>query len=348
VETDQTLKAKIRADLPAQAFVNRPRRALFVFPLVGLIGLGSITLVLIPLPWYLAVFGSLLLGSLYGSLMFLGHEIAHGATVRSPRLQNWLLYPAFAIYCLSPHLWRVWHQQVHHPYANMEGRDPDNFGTSEDFKLGRRSRAERLWLKFAPGSGHWLSATYLFLFFTFQIHGVLWLKSKGQPDFGQLRRGRAALDSAALAAFWLLVCLWAGPRGAVLVVLLPMLIANFVAMSYIMTNHLLRPLAHTRDTLGTTMSVTTPRLVDRVHFYFSHHVEHHLFPGMCSHYYPLVRQSLLRHAGDRYLAPPHWLALRVLFHTPRLYDGPQALVELDSGRRVEMATVEAWLRGIRT
>lgn len=347
MKADQILKSKIRADLPAHAFTNRPWRALFVFPLVGLIVLCSITLVRIPLPWYLAVIGSLFLGSLYGSLMFLGHEIAHGATVRSQRLQDWLLYPAFAIFCLSPHLWRVWHQQVHHPHANMEGHDPDNFGTMSDYKLGQPTRADVLWLKFAPGSGHWLSATYLFLFFTLQAQGVLWLKSRGRADFKQLKRGRAMLDSAVLAAFWLLVCLESGPRGAVLVVLLPMLIANFVVMSYIVTNHLMRPLTHERDTLGTTMSVTTPKLVDRLHFHFSHHVEHHLFPNMCSHYYPLVRQSLRRHAADRYLAPPHWLALRVLFRTPRVYDGPRTLVTLDGGRRVEMATVEAWLRGIQ-
>jgi hypothetical protein len=46
------------------------------------------------------------------------------------------------------------------------------------------------------------------------------------------------------------------------------------------------------DSLSTTMSVSTFRVVDWLLFNFSHHVEHHLFPSMSPRYYPLVRQSL--------------------------------------------------------
>ena len=59
----------------------------------------------------------------------------------------------------------------------------------------------------------------------------------------------------------------------------------------------MRALSTTGDQLAGSMSVTVPALLDRLHFHFSHHTEHHLFPRLPSDFAPLVRQSLLRHAG---------------------------------------------------
>jgi fatty acid desaturase len=341
MDNEQLLKAAIRAELPAVAFVRRPWRALLMIPLVGMAMAGSLILILRPLPWYLALFGSMLLGNLYASMMFFGHEIGHGATVRSRRLQDLCLYCTCAIYCLSPHLWRVWHHQAHHPHANMPGVDPDAFDTLEAVS-GWDQRTHFI-VKMAPGSGHWSSALFLPSFFSLQTQRVLWNRSRVLPGFERLRRRRAVIDTAAMALFWLLLCIISGPRGTLFAVILPMLAANCVLMSYIATNHMLRPLVATRDTLSTTMSVTTGKLFDIIHFNFSHHVEHHLFPSMCSSYYPLVRQILRQHAADRYMAPPHWWALVVLFRTPHFYDDPRTLVEPFSGRRVAMADVEALL-----
>jgi len=261
--------------------------------------------------------------------------------VRSRRLQDVCLYFTCAIYCLSPHLWRIWHNQAHHPYANIHGRDPDSFDTLEDFS--RWNPRTRFLARMAPGSGHWSSALFLPSFFTVQTQWVLWNRSRVMPGFERLRRRRASADSLGMMLFWAALGALSGPRGALLAVIAPMLVANAVLMSYITTNHMLRPLTDARDTLSTTMSVTTARVLDRIHFNFSHHVEHHLFPAMCSCYYPLVRRSLRRHAGDRFLAPPHWWALYVLFRTPRYYDGARTLVEPHSGRRVALKDVEALL-----
>jgi len=65
---------------------------------------------------------------------------------------------------------------------------------------------------------------------------------------------------------------------------------------------------------------------------------------MCSRYYPPVRQSLRRHLGDRYLAPPHWRALLSIVRTPRVYDGFQALIDPFTGRRIQVDDVLAALR----
>lgn len=341
---EAALKARIRAELPPEAFAPKPAWALLVIPLVATIVALSWYLTKAPPAWYLALPCSVVLGLLYGSLTFLGHEIAHGVSIRRGSLQELVVYLSFAIYCISPHLWRVWHHQAHHAHTNMEGHDPDNFGTLKEFERDGR------WCRFLYrharrlGHGSCLALIFLCFFFALQGQGMLWTKSTRLPDFRGLRRRRAIADSLALLSFWAGLSLLAGPAGAVLVVLIPMFVANLVVTSYIVTTHMLCPLVERPDTLSTTMSVTTPRVVDILQFHFSHHVEHHLFPGMCSRYYPLVRQILRRHAGPRYLAPAHWRALRAIIATPRIYDGRDALIDPFSGRRIELERVLATLR----
>jgi fatty acid desaturase len=339
-DSERALKIRIQADLPPEAFERHPWRLLVGVLQVTMIAGGSACLVLVPLPWLPALAVSVALGSLYASLFFFGHEVGHGAVVRSRRLQQAVLYVTCLVYCLSPHLWLIWHNRAHHGHTNMPEHDPDTFGTLEEFE---RRPFSQVFARFAPGSGHWLSGVYLFTFFTLQSHGVLWFNSFRPPFLG-LNRWRAALDSAVMAAFWIGVGVLAGPRGTLLVVVVPMLTVNFVMMSYVVTNHMLRPLADRTDSLGTTMSVTTVRALDLLFLNFSHHVEHHLFPSMSPRYYPLVRRSLYRHAVDRYLAPSHWRVLRLVFRTPRFYADPQTLVRPPDGARVPLAAVEAAVR----
>jgi fatty acid desaturase len=134
-----------------------------------------------------------------------------------------------------------------------------------------------------------------------------------------------------------------GPRGALLIIVIPMLLANVIVMAYITTNHMLRPLSQVPDCLATTMSVTTLGAIDALHLHFSHHVEHHLFPAISHRYYPLVGQSLRRLAGGRYLAPSHWRALVTLYQTPRHYGRYDELVNPLTGHRLPLDVVEVRL-----
>ena len=342
IETESSIKAKIRADLPAEIFARNPWRALLIIPQIGVVAIGSAAIVFLPLPWYVALIGSLLIGNTYAGMMFFGHEIAHGATVSSRRTQTALLYPCFAIFCMSPHLWRVWHNKTHHPNTNIPGLDPDNFGTLEQFKNGSRT-SHRL-IRFAPGSRHWSSAFYLFCAFALQGADVLWRQSRWMPGLARLNRRRAATDSAVMAAFWVGSAVAVGPLSTLYVIVIPMLVANAVVMSYFTTNHMLRPLTYEKDSLGTTISVRNPKIIDISHFHSGHHVEHHLFPGLRTSKLPLIRQGLLRHAPDRYFAPPHWFALWMVFRSPPVYDGLDALINPFSGERMDIATVETALR----
>ena len=340
--SDASLRVSVAADLPPAAFVRRPLRILLLFPLVAFIG-GASALLLVPaLPWYALVGILLALANAYVALMFFGHEVAHGATVRSERLQDAVLWVSCAIFLVSSHLWRHWHNRLHHGRTNMPSADPDLYDLVEN--LAHVPPFVR-WLttRFAPGSGRWPSALYLFVAFT--VHGqvVLWLYSRDQ-QFGGFRWARALSETAAVAAWWVALALMIGPRGTLLVIVIPMLLANAIVMAYITTNHMLRSLTDAPDCLVTTMSVTTVRAIDTIHLHFSHHVEHHLFPAMSHRYYPLVRRSLRRHAAGRYLAPAHWRALLTLYQTPRHYATYDELINPLTGRRLPLSTVEARLR----
>ncbi|HSS50015.1 MAG TPA: fatty acid desaturase [Thermoanaerobaculia bacterium] len=339
---DQSVRAMIRAELAPEVFARRPWRCLLMVPLVGLDVALSMLLVKVGLPWYLAVLLAVVLGNLRASMMFFGHEITHGGTIRARWLQDLLAYPGCAVFFFSPHTWRIWHNLSHHAHTNQPQKDPDNFGTLEEFM--RSPWTTRWFMKLAPGSGFWLSSIYIFVFFSIQAQAVIWAKSTKMPGYEKFSRARAGLETACLLAFWLGISILAGVRGTIFVVILPMIVGNVVILSYVLTNHMLRPLSAANDTLTTTMSVTTLRILDRIHFHFSHHVEHHLFPAMCSSQTPHVRRVLLEHFGDRYLAPPHWRALRMIFRTPRVYDGPNTLIEPYSSWREEIPNVEAALR----
>lgn len=340
MDSERRLRACIGTNLPAEAFARHPWRLLLAVPLVTLIAGGSVAVVNLPLPWYAALAVSLLIGSLYASLFFFGHEVGHGAVVRSRLAQEAVLYVTCFIYCLSPHLWTVWHNRAHHGHTNVPEQDPDTFGTLEEFRARRFSQVVG---RIVPGSGRWFGILYLLTFFTLQAQGVLWVNSF-RPSFRCLNRRRAIVETAAITALWIGVGVAAGPRGALFAVAIPMAMANLVTMCYVITQHMLRPLASGEGSLSTTMSVTTFKLVDLLFFNNSHHAEHHLFPSMSPSYYPLVRAQLHRHAAGQYLAPPHWRALLLVFRTPRVYADAWTLVQPESGHRVSIRAVETALR----
>ena len=200
--------------------------------------------------------------------------------------------------------------------------------------------------RLGPGSGYWMSYLFLFYWFTFHAQVALWIQSVNAKAFLMFRldRRRAMIDSALMLAFWISLSWLLGARAALFAVWLPMAVANFVVMSYIATNHFLRPQSEGYDPVHDSMSVDTHPLIDLLHLNFSRHVEHHLFPAMSPRFAPQVRAVLRRYVGAAYVSPPHWKALWYLYLTPRIYLDADTLVCPDSGRSVPVPTVEAKLR----
>lgn len=313
---EQEMRKRIKVDLPADTFERRPLRALWFIPLaLGAIG-GIATIISARPAWYLALALGIAVGQCFAAMGFLAHEALHGSIVKSRRAQNALGYLGFGPVLVSPILWRTWHNQIHHAKTNMGNADPDSFGTLSRYE---KAPSTRFVARLAPGSRHWSSVFFFAYWFTFHGQVVLWIQSRYLRSFARLNRRRAIADTVACAAVWGVVAWFAGPVGSVFAIAVPLIVTNATIMSYIATNHFMRPMAPTNDPLDNSMSVTTVPVLDRLHFNFSHHVEHHMFPTMSAQMAPRVRAWFEANEADRYVSPPHWKAVSHLYRTPRVY-----------------------------
>jgi fatty acid desaturase len=334
------IRHAIRVELPPDVFEPQPSRALIAVALIAAIIATDIAILVAPIA-ILAVLLSILSGALSASLFFLGHECLHGSILKRRWSQDLLAFAAFIIFLLSPTLWRSWHNHAHHVHTNSPGDDPDNFGYLANY---RESRLLRHLVALTPGMGRRPTLLYFTVWFTVQVQVVQWYRSYFCRGFAALNRRRAGAETIAMAAFWLVLGWAVGAYGAVLLILLPMMIANAINMSYTATNHLLLPLTGRSNPLADTMSVTTHPLLDRIHFNFSYHVEHHFFPAMSPKFAPLVRAKLHQFAPGQVLAPGHFAALRLLLRTPRMHDANGDLLDPKTGRVVSYTEIGAALR----
>jgi fatty acid desaturase len=126
---------------------------------------------------------------------------------------------------------------------------------------------------------------------------------------------------------WVGLGLLIGGHAFVFAFALPLVIANVVVISYILTNHSLSPLTEINDPLVNSLSVTLPPILERLHLHFGLHVEHHLFPSMSSAHAPKVRAQLMARWPERYQSLPLFTALLRLYRTPRVYKTPTLLVD---------------------
>lgn len=320
---ERTIRKRIREELPADTFRPQTWRVIWFLPLTAVI-IGGITAMLtLGLPWW----GNLLLAMAVGNSLvaqaFLAHEVLHGAAGMSRSIQNFFGWLGFGPMLITPEFWRAWHNREHHGNTNQGDKDPDSFGTMVRYKKHPQLTG---FLKLAPGSGTWYS--YFFLTYSFIFHAqlVLWFQTRKTSAFPGFDRKRAIRQAIACGVAWLALIALSGSM-ALFTVLIPLVWANMVGQGYILTNHFLRPQTETNNPVDNSMSVCTPAIVDRLHFRFSHHVEHHLFPNMASSKAPRVREWLQKNLPERYVAPSHVKAIRMLYKTPRVYLTPTTLVD---------------------
>jgi fatty acid desaturase len=328
------IRRSLRRALPDRVFMPRPSRGLWFAPLVAVAVAGTALLASDVASAPARLLAVLVVGNTYASMLLLAHEVMHGGVLRSRRAQDALAWLGFAPFLVSPTLWRTWHNEVHHRHANESERDPDTFAGEA---IAGGSAWSRRIVRLVPGAGG--ATSFVFPFVWFAAHGqiVLWFLSRRMPGFERMNRRRCKLEAGAMAAGWLALAVLLGPRTALLAIVAPMAVGNWILMSYIATNHLLRPLSERSDPLRGAMSVKTLGVLDRSHFRFSHHVEHHLFPAMTGRDLPLVREWLATNAGDAFVCVGHARALRALYATPRTYRDATTLVDL---RRPSRAPVD--------
>jgi len=122
-----------------------------------------------------------------------------------------------------------------------------------------------------------------------------------------------------LLVCWFSLGFWLGWINFLFFYLIPLLIANLIINSFVVTNHYLNPLCEACDPLAASLTVTTSRWIERLLLNFNYHAEHHLLPGMSPKYAPEIARILRELWPDRYQQMPHWRALLAVWRTPRVY-----------------------------
>lgn len=317
--------ARVSPHLPKEAFKPAPARLWggLVFLLVVIA--GFLTIGLLDLKVWIHLLIAIVIGTSFASLGFLGHEILHGTVVRKAWLRDLLGAIAFWPLTTGPQLWRKWHNMTHHAHTQDEEMDPDAWPTLEKMMKSRIFS----WVYRLPFS---VRAAFSFLSLTIQftLHSMrmfmVYLK-----EFNPKKRRSVWVQMILPWATWIALLFVMGPLKWFFAFLLPLLIANFIVMSYISTNHRLNPLVPVNDPLANSLTVTVPKWVDVLHFNFSYHTEHHLFPGMSPKYYPLVKAQIKRMWPERYHEMPLTKALVALWKTPRVYFNGDKLIEPRKG-----------------
>jgi len=320
----QRYAREVRPHLAPAVFEPAPGRLLWLPVHLAVIGGLAAYVVRDTPPWYVATLCALVAGHSWGCLGFLAHEALHHGLTKNRTLEKLVGYCGFGIQCLSPTLWTAWHNQAHHGNTGRPVADPDGFGT---LRFWEKSGIVRALEKFAPGSAHKRSALFLFIWFSLHSFLVLVFHSQRNDYYARISRRVVYAESAAMAAFWIGILALVGPWSFLFVHVLPLLVANALVMSYIATNHFLNPLTETNDPLANTLSVTSPRWLERLHLQFGYHVEHHMFPTLSGRHAPAVRDVLVRLYGARYLTMSHVRALGLLYTRPKLHDDHDTLVD---------------------
>lgn len=318
---------QLRPELPPEVFRPARSRLWFVPLFAAVAGLAITAIALGWVPWFVVPALSLVIGTAFAGLTFVAHEGMHGGIVRGKRAKHWLGLIGFLPFTLSPRLWAAWHDRVHHAKANLDG-DPDMYPTLAEY---RASRAIRIVVNaFSLGGRRWRGGLSLVLGFTVQsAHQLAAATSSG---FLSARQRKFAIGETALGvAVWAVVAAVVGFVPFLFVYVLPLVIANIIVMSFILTNHGLSPRVTVNDPLVSSLSVTVPSWVDWLTLRFGFHVEHHLFPAMSSRHAPAVRALLRVKWPERYQSMPLFSALGKLHATARIYKDATTLVDPQTG-----------------
>ena len=329
------LRRELRKAMPPESFEPQPLRGVVALGIFAFSLCCASLIVVTDLPWFVNLMTAVLIGECMASVLLCAHESMHGAVFKSRIPRSLLAWAGFAPLLLTPGLWRAWHNLAHHHGANQPEYDPDILATVEQYRNSLPSRVRAL---LSPGSGHWVSYVGFFILFTLEGHFFLWYASGQPPLRGHIpmKRSVLRLTSTLLIGCWLGLVVLLRPINALWVLFVPLAIANLILMSYVSTQHWLRPQMDEDDPFCSSASVTVPRWIDMLHFRFSYHQEHHIFPSMSPRFAPLLRQKLRQIEPAAIAVLPMKTALREVLRVPALYADKRSLSHPDGRGHVDL------------
>ncbi|WLR42685.1 acyl-CoA desaturase [Bacillus carboniphilus] len=246
---------------------------------------------------------SFIIGICFSGMIILSHELMHGTIVRKKWMQHFFGAILFWPISISPVFWIRWHNLSHHVHTQDHKHDPD-------IKYVFASKG--IW-RGIPFFIHALyKLTILCISSSLYAHIVLFNHLKELP----FKKRTIILISSFLPTIsWILLLVLIGFKSWLFVYLLPLFVANYILGLYLNTQHYLNPETKVNDPLANTLTINVPRWVNWIHFNFSYHTEHHIFPGMNSKYYPLVKKQLKEKFPDLYQEMSVVEALKLWFRT---------------------------------
>jgi fatty acid desaturase len=342
---------ELRPLLPPEAFRADPSRLTLVLINLAILALGWLMASRLeywpPLAWLAFLPIILAMANAVVVLLFATHDLLHGSAIRGQRRRRWVGFLGLAVLWMPPTLWQAVHNRQHHAHTNSLA-DPDrSYLESQPATWGKRiqhafvpsDQVTPLGLALGMGAAWWVHnlRTMLSVLLGPYLTGATAIVP---APFGVSRRERRAI----LLELLLIITIHAGvitliglrPLPLVLGYGLPLALGYAVAMAYIFTNHMLCPLDEENDPLANSVSLRLPAYLDFLHLNFSHHVEHHIFPGMNADFYPMLRQVLLERYPDRYQLLSGREAWNLLMTTPRNYRDGQTLVSWAGERSVSL------------
>lgn len=297
---------RVRARLPESAFARTPHRLLDGLPHVLVFFAG--VLALRSMPGWVGPIVALVVGHSLGCLAFLAHDVAHGSVLPRSVLRRALEFGLWSLNLVPPTLWRRIHNDGHHS-ATGTPDDPDRPFLAIERSLSRSvyecvfSTGRDAWLRWNP------LALVHFVPYLIRNLAAAFLPSQfrpavvpSSPRFTPGQRARVALEILGIVSVQVGIFHLAGGTWSTYLWLFPgaVLVSSALIMTYVFTNHFLDPIRPEVEPLLGTTSLRVPRYIDLLHANFSHHVEHHLFPGTSPRHFPAVRRVLAREFPERY------------------------------------------------
>jgi fatty acid desaturase len=271
---------------------------------------------------------ALLMGNSVVVMLFGSHNLMHSKAIQQPQLRWLIQLLGGSLGWMPPTLWKAVHNREHHGKTNSE-QDPDrNYNANQPESWGK-------WLQnlFVPSievHPFWLfvGMTSVWGLHTFRNLTSVLLFNDGSTKYpvfplqvSSRERRQIAIELGAIVLIHMAIILFIGLRPLPLLLgyFIPIWIGYSIAIAYIYTNHMACQMTDTNDPLINSISLKMPAIIDTLHFNFSYHTEHHVFPGMNPEYYPQVRALLLEHYPERFNLLGAREAWRLLMCTPRHY-----------------------------
>jgi fatty acid desaturase len=316
-------KQALSKNLGPEVFQPNPWR-LIPYGLCLLAAAGSfLAIVNLALPWPVKMALGVAIGLCTGTLGFITHELLHGSIIKNQKAQTVLGFFGALAFFISPTFWRFWHNRLHHGLTQQLIRDPDAF---PNLKIFKASGFMKFMFPFTPGSGHKRSMAYFFFWFSFHIFVAQTYLRFRNKVFDPMDQKRVTLEFGAQVLLAAGLLAYAGPANWLWVFVIPLMVQNYLLMSYISTNHNLSPLTNENDPLVNSLTVTNHPILEFLNLNFGYHVEHHLFPTVNGARIKAVHYELMKQFPDRYQIMPKWKAMKALYSTPRIYLNANELI----------------------